>query len=93
MTTDGPSGCACSSQNLRTHAPAPGGAGHTDSQRAVHLAITADDPGCEVWCVLRLLDAANARGFTVIVRAVQSSEWSVLPLRVDGLCRFDSTPT
>ena len=36
----------------------------------------------EVWCVLSLLDAANARGFTVIVRAVQSSEWSVLPLRV-----------
>jgi hypothetical protein len=33
MTTDGPSGCGCSSQNLRTHAPHAGGAGHTDSQR------------------------------------------------------------
>ena len=40
---------------------------------AVHLAITADDPGCEVWRVLGLLDAAKARGFTIIVRAVQSS--------------------
>ena len=40
---------------------------------AVHFAITADDRGCEVWCVLRPLDAAKAHGFTVIVRAVQSS--------------------
>ena len=85
MTTAGYSAYACSSQNPRTHPPRTDVAGRTGSKMQTYLAITAHDRGCEVWCLLRLLDAAKARGFSVIVRAVQSSESSLLPLRVGGL--------
>ena len=60
MTTAGCSACACSSQNPRPIRRAPA-APAAPIANADYLAITAHDRGCEVWCLLRPLDAAKAR--------------------------------